>query len=196
MKKLILIPALFLFLNLIFPNIILAQGSNLIAALPDEGGGGGTFSCYWSGLGCAPQFTGCRSGYQGDSSFCSNFKTVIDCSGKQSNCIKSPSTTSSTSSVHGDCGDTGVNTAIGCIPYDDPSAFAGFFVGWGIGIGGGIAFLLTLYAGFMIMTSSGNPERLKAGQELLTSALAGIIMIIFSVFLLRLIGVNILGIFK
>lgn len=90
----------------------------------------------------------------------------------------------------------GVQTAIGCIPYGDTSAFAGFFIGWGIGIGGGIAFLLTLYAGFMIMTSSGNPERLKAGQELLTSALAGLIMIVFSVFILRIIGVNILGIFK
>jgi len=90
----------------------------------------------------------------------------------------------------------GINTAIGCIPITDTNAFIGFILKWAIGIGGGIAFLLIIYAGFMIMTSSGNPERLKAGQELLTSAIAGIIMLIFSVFILRVIGINILGIFQ
>ncbi len=94
------------------------------------------------------------------------------------------------------CGSGGINTAIGCIPYSDTNAFAGFFLRWGIGIGGGIAFLLIVYAGFMIMSSSGNPERLKAGQELLTSAIGGLILLIFSIFILRVIGVNILGIFQ
>ncbi|MCJ7805259.1 hypothetical protein MUP46_01305 [Patescibacteria group bacterium] len=86
----------------------------------------------------------------------------------------------------------GINTAIGCIPINDTNAFVGFILRWAIGIGGGIAFLLIIYAGFMIMTSSGNPERLKAGQELLTSAIAGIIMLIFSIFILRVIGIDIL----
>jgi hypothetical protein len=86
-----------------------------------------------------------------------------------------------------------INTAIGCIPVKDTNAFIGFILRWAIGIGGGIAFLLILYSGFMIMSSQGNPERLKAGQELLTSALAGLIMLIFSVFILRIIGVDILG---
>jgi len=89
-------------------------------------------------------------------------------------------------------GDTGINTAIGCIPIGDTNEFIGFFLRWAIGIGGGIAFLLILFAGFQIMTCSGNPERLKAGQELLTSAIAGLILLIFSVFILKLIGVNIL----
>lgn len=95
------------------------------------------------------------------------------------------------------CNDgTGINTAIGCIPITDTNLFIGFILRWAIGVGGGIAFLLIVYAAFMIMTSQGNPERLKAGQELLTSAIAGLIMLIFSVFILNLIGVNILGIFK
>ena len=51
-----------------------------------------------------------------------------------------------------------------------------------------------LIAGFQIMTSSGNPERLRAGQELLTSAVAGLILLVFSVFILRTIGIDILGI--
>lgn len=64
---------------------------------------------------------------------------------------------------------------------------------WSVGIGGGIAFLLIVYAGFLIMTSAGNPERLKAGQELLTSAISGLILLILSIFVLRFIGIDILG---
>ncbi len=93
--------------------------------------------------------------------------------------------------------DTSINTAIGCVPVlnnDNGTSFMAFILRWAIGIGGGIAFLLIVYAGFMIMTASGNPERLKAGQELLTSAISGIILLIFSVFILNTIGVKILQI--
>jgi len=90
-----------------------------------------------------------------------------------------------------------INTAIGCIPVlSNTNDFISFVLKWAIGIGGGIAFLLIVYASFMITTSSGNPDRLKAGQELLTSAIAGLIMLIFSIFILRIIGINILGIFS
>lgn len=91
-------------------------------------------------------------------------------------------------------GKKGINTAIGCIPIEDSNELISFFLRWGLGIAGGIAFLLILVAGFQIMTSRGDPNRLKAGQELLTSAIAGIILLIFSIFILRFIGVNILNI--
>jgi len=87
-----------------------------------------------------------------------------------------------------------LNTAIGCIPFDLPESIAIFFLGWGTGVGGGIAFLLSVYAGFQILTSSGDPKRLEGGKSLLWSALTGLSLIIFSVFLLRFIGINILGI--
>src|SRR3972149_6087543 len=77
-------------------------------------------------------------------------------------------------------GGNGVNTAIGCIPFNDTSTFISFILRWAIGVGGGIAFLLIIYAAFMIMSSQGNPERIKAGQELLNSAIAGLILLIFS----------------
>lgn len=85
-----------------------------------------------------------------------------------------------------------IDTAIGCIPINDTNALIGFILSWAIGIGGGIAFLLIVFAAFQIMTSSGNPDRLKAGQELMTSAIAGLLLLIFSVFVLRIIGVDIL----
>ena len=91
------------------------------------------------------------------------------------------------------CQNNEVNTAIGCIP-TDPSAFIGKFLSLGIGMAGGIAFLLILFGGFQILTSTGNPEQLNAGRELVGSAVTGLLLIIFSLFLLRLIGYNILGI--
>lgn len=96
---------------------------------------------------------------------------------------------------------TGIDTAIGCIPLElgffgsagGASSFVAFMLRWSIGLGGGIAFLLIVYAGFMITTSAGNPQRLQAGRELLTSAMAGLFMLLFSVFILRVIGIDILG---
>lgn len=71
-----------------------------------------------------------------------------------------------------------------------------FILRWATGIGGAIALILMIYAGFLIMTASGVPERIKAGQELLTSAIAGLILLIFSIFVLKFIGVDILGLCK
>lgn len=94
----------------------------------------------------------------------------------------------------GPCGDTAIDTAIGCINVlGGQEAFLGDLLRWAVGIGGGIAFLLIVYAGFMVMSSAGNPERLKAGQELLTSAISGLILLIFSIFILKFIGIDILG---
>lgn len=93
-------------------------------------------------------------------------------------------------------GNTGINTAIGCLDVlstGGPEKFLGQLLKWGVGVGGGVAFILIVYAGFMIMTAAGNPERLKAGQELMTSAISGLILLIFSIFVLRFIGIDILG---
>lgn len=84
-------------------------------------------------------------------------------------------------------------TAFGCIQ-TDPQQFLGEILRIGISIGGGIAFLLILFGGFQIMTSAGNPEQLAAGQEVVSSAITGLLLIIFSIFLLRLIGYNIFAI--
>lgn len=105
-----------------------------------------------------------------------------------------PTTPSSSNLDKITCGTNGISTAIGCIPVlGSTNEFLSSILSWAVGVGSGIAFLLMLYAGFMIMTAAGNPERIKAGQELLTSAVAGLILLIFAVFILRFIGVDILG---
>lgn len=87
----------------------------------------------------------------------------------------------------------GIWTAIGCIP-STPEGFVQRILPFAMGLGGGIAFLLMLFGALQIMTSAGNPEKLNAGKELVTSAIVGLLLIIFSIFLLRLIGVSILKI--
>ena len=91
-------------------------------------------------------------------------------------------------------GHPGMWTAIGCIPTDISAVLKDYIFVYGIGIAGGIAFLLILFGGFTIMTSAGNPENMAKGKEMITSAIAGLLIIIFSVAILRLIGVDILKI--
>ncbi|PIU03496.1 hypothetical protein COT44_03560 [Candidatus Shapirobacteria bacterium CG08_land_8_20_14_0_20_39_18] len=91
-------------------------------------------------------------------------------------------------------GPAGLKTAIGCIDTFNPTNFITNILGLAVGIGGGIAFLLMLFGTFQIMASGGDPKSIQAGKETITSALTGLLLIIFSVFLLRLIGMDILGI--
>jgi len=86
----------------------------------------------------------------------------------------------------------GVNTAIGCLPFNSSSSIT-TILSWGTGVAAGISFIMIVVAAFQITTSSGDAKRVKAAQELLTSALAGFFLITFSVVILNLIGVNILG---
>jgi len=92
------------------------------------------------------------------------------------------------------CPPNEVCTALGCIPFNPPINFVAWILARAIGIGGGITFLLIIFGAIKVLTSAGNPENVKAGQEMITSALMGLLFIIFSLFLLELIGVKILNI--
>lgn len=88
--------------------------------------------------------------------------------------------------------DDRITTALGCIPINNLNSFVGWLLGRLIFIASGIAFLLMAVGAFQILTSAGTPEKVKAGKELITSALTGLIFIILSMFILKLIGVDIL----
>jgi hypothetical protein len=186
MKKIIIILALFLLALVFTPKDTFAQG---------------TFSCSkpTASAPCMPANVFCEDGYIPAPSYCSG-RTTSDCGNapttaciKDAASINASKSTSSKGELFEGCEEGSINTAIGCIPINNTDEFISFILRWAIGIGGGIAFLLIVLAGFQIMTSSGNPDRLKAGQELMTSAIAGLILLIFSVFILKIIGIDILG---
>lgn len=88
----------------------------------------------------------------------------------------------------------GIWTAIGCLPTNLEVILKDYVFVYGTGITGGIAFLYFIYGVFLILTSGGNPEKIAEGKEIIISALSGLFLIIFSVFLLRVIGYDILKI--
>ena len=90
------------------------------------------------------------------------------------------------------CPDGSVNTAVGCLHAESPGILIIQLLGWGVIVGGGIAFLLIIFAAFQITTAAGDPKKVKAGQELITAAVSGLILIIFSIVLLNFIGFNLL----
>jgi hypothetical protein len=93
----------------------------------------------------------------------------------------------------GDEDSRGVWTALGCIKVS-PKDLIKDFLTIAITIAGGIALLLMIYGSFLISTSAGDPKKAEEGKEIITGTIAGLLFIIFSVVLLRLIGVEILNI--
>ncbi len=87
----------------------------------------------------------------------------------------------------------GIDSALGCVPVE-----MGPFVAWLsqyiFGIAGGIAFLMMVYGFFLMATSSGDPKAVQGAKETVTSAIQGLLVSIFGVFILRLIALNILQI--
>lgn len=91
-------------------------------------------------------------------------------------------------------GKPGVWTSVGCIQTGATGFIQGTLLGLGVGFGGVFALLCIIYSAFLYQTSRAKPETLKKAQELMVSCILGLMMIVFSVFILRLIGVTILRI--
>ncbi|MEX0896315.1 MAG: hypothetical protein WDZ94_05305 [Patescibacteria group bacterium] len=87
-------------------------------------------------------------------------------------------------------GDNKTWTAIGCIE-NQIVPTTQRLIELGIGLGGGIALLTTIAAGFLLTTSQGDPQRANQAKEMMTAAVVGLLFIIFSVVILQFIGVTI-----
>jgi hypothetical protein len=84
-------------------------------------------------------------------------------------------------------------TALGNIE-TDPTQFIGSIMGILLSLAGTIAMIIIIFSGYEMMISRGNDEKLKEAKERLTSAIIGLVFVIFSVALLQVITVDILGI--
>ena len=86
-----------------------------------------------------------------------------------------------------------ISTALGCVPTEMKS-FITWLLKWLFGVAGGIAFLLMSYGFILIATSGGDEKKVQGAKETITSAIVGLLVCIFALFILRLITVNILQI--
>lgn len=92
------------------------------------------------------------------------------------------------------CGVNSINTALGCIPVGSPSAFVMWAIPRLLTMVGGIAFLLMLFGAIQIIVSNGDPKQVQSGSQMITSAIGGLVFAIFSLFILRLVAIDILHI--
>lgn len=84
-----------------------------------------------------------------------------------------------------------INSAFGEIG-TTPEEFVRRLFGILLGISGGIALFIIILSGYRFITSQGNPEKVKEAQERITSAIVGLIFLIFSIVILEVIGVDVL----
>ncbi len=89
------------------------------------------------------------------------------------------------------CGEGSLGTALGCLPYAY-QPFVTTLLRFLIGISGGIALVVMLTGVFRLMTSSGDAKAIQSGRDLFSAGIAGLLLVIFSVSLLRLIAADIL----
>ncbi|MBI2011485.1 hypothetical protein HYS91_01820 [Candidatus Daviesbacteria bacterium] len=87
----------------------------------------------------------------------------------------------------------GIMTAIGCVP-TEPTALVNGIIRFLSLASGAITLLILVYSSIKMITAEGNPDTIKEAQGQFSAAIIGLLFIIFSVLLLQIIGVNILGI--
>lgn len=87
----------------------------------------------------------------------------------------------------------GLWTAFGCVRTSKEGMISDIIT-IGLMLSGGVVILTILYGAFLLTTSSGDPKRVQEGQEMVTSAIMGLLFVIFSMIILRFIGVDILRI--
>lgn len=84
-----------------------------------------------------------------------------------------------------------IKTALGTIGTEAPE-FVRWVLGFVLGISGGIVLIIIIITGYRLMTSQGDPEKVKNAKDALTAAIIGLLFIIFSLVILQFITADIL----
>jgi len=84
-------------------------------------------------------------------------------------------------------------TAFGCMPADVGS-LVNIIISICIGLGGVVALIMMIIGGYKIMTNPGDAEEIGDGKGYITRAILGLLLIIFCVIILKIIGIDVLGI--
>ena len=103
-----------------------------------------------------------------------------------------PPPCSGTRNADGTCAE--IATGLGINISTNPNDLVKSVFGIVLSMSGGIAWLLIIVAGYQLMLARGNPEKIQSAKDRLTSAIIGLLFIIFSLVILQIIGVDILAI--
>lgn len=88
----------------------------------------------------------------------------------------------------------GLWTGFGCVQTSLSSFIQEVVFRVGIGFAGLVSLGCIIFSAFLLQTSRGDAEGIQAARDMIQSCLIGLLMIIFSIFILRLIGIDILRI--
>lgn len=81
----------------------------------------------------------------------------------------------------------------GCIP-KDPVGFAYEYYSYGLGLIGGTGVLFFIIGGYMLLTSAGDPARIRNGKTFIFYAIFGILLAVFGYVFIEVIAIDILKI--
>ena len=119
--------------------------------------------------------------------------TYLNFSTLETSCYLEPLTKMCYAKHSMDCLVNETLTDFGCIP-NDPVGFVEKFYGIGLSLIGGVAVLGIIYAGYILMTSQGNPMQVRKGKRYLYSSIAGLLLAVFALVFIQVITVNVLKI--
>jgi len=69
--------------------------------------------------------------------------------------------------------------------------FVANFYNWSIGAGIGLSILMLIYAGYMMITSAGVPERIGFAKEIIVGSLTGLALLIGAKLILNLLSITV-----
>ena len=86
-----------------------------------------------------------------------------------------------------------INTAFGCFP-NDPIGFVQRFFGIGLALVGGVSLIAIIVGGYTLMTSQGDPARVRSGKAWIFYAIGGLLRAVFGYVFIQTIARDILKI--
>ncbi len=84
-------------------------------------------------------------------------------------------------------------TVFGCIE-TNASGFANFFMNFITSVVSGVAFLGIIYGGAQVILARGDKDRIQEGKRYVYGSIIGLLVVVFSVFIIKTIGGSILKI--
>ncbi len=89
------------------------------------------------------------------------------------------------------CGVNEVSTDFGCFK-NDPIGFVQQFYGIGLAFVGAVSLIAIIIGGYTIMTSQGDPQRVRSGKSWIFYAIGGLLLAIFGFVIIQTIAGGIL----